>query len=303
MLNGHRRVFSDREINLIISKYKNGISATKICKLVESHINKVSQILKQNGIKFTRNRKDFFNENYFEKINTPEKAYILGFLYADGYNNEQRGTVTICISKIDIDILEKIQKCVDSKCKILVHNKNYVKICLHSRKFSSDLKKLGCYQGKSLTLKFPNGKQVSERFLAHFVRGYFDGDGCFYVGKNGCECNMACSNSFSKKLLIYIERKTKINCRLQKYNKICYFKVAGNRATLLLMAFLYKKSNLFLNRKYNKILNHYIIYKKYVGTMPAIFLRKRSSKYTVKEVIRICDKTFNINNQLNYEFS
>lgn len=34
-------------------------------------------------------KKYYFNENYFESINTYEKAYVLGFIYADGYNREE----------------------------------------------------------------------------------------------------------------------------------------------------------------------------------------------------------------------
>lgn len=30
-----------------------------------------------------------FNHNYFKTIDTEEKAYILGFLYADGYNSDK----------------------------------------------------------------------------------------------------------------------------------------------------------------------------------------------------------------------
>lgn len=31
-----------------------------------------------------------FNHNYFKTIDTEEKAYILGFLYADGYNSDKQ---------------------------------------------------------------------------------------------------------------------------------------------------------------------------------------------------------------------
>lgn len=29
-----------------------------------------------------------FNKHFFSKINTEEKAYILGFFFADGYNSD-----------------------------------------------------------------------------------------------------------------------------------------------------------------------------------------------------------------------
>ena len=49
-----------------------------------------------------------FNIHFFDEINTEEKAYILGFLYADGYNMEERNTVAISLKKEDSYILERI---------------------------------------------------------------------------------------------------------------------------------------------------------------------------------------------------
>lgn len=55
----------------------------------------VSKFLEQKGIKTTKGnhyRKYFHNIDFFEVIDTEEKAYWLGFMYADGYiiNNENR---------------------------------------------------------------------------------------------------------------------------------------------------------------------------------------------------------------------
>ena len=51
-------------------------------------------------------KKYYFNENYFESINTYEKAYVLGFIYADGYNRED--LLELVQKKERVDILEKI---------------------------------------------------------------------------------------------------------------------------------------------------------------------------------------------------
>lgn len=58
------------------------------------------------------------NENYFEKIDTPEKAYILGFFYADGYNNEEIGVLEFVQKEERIDILEQIKECLKCDYKI-----------------------------------------------------------------------------------------------------------------------------------------------------------------------------------------
>jgi len=51
-------------------------------------------------------RKYSLNENYFDEIDTSNKAYILGFLYADGYNNRINNTVVLSLFKQDREILE-----------------------------------------------------------------------------------------------------------------------------------------------------------------------------------------------------
>lgn len=48
---------------------------------------------------------------------------------------------------------------------------------------SNALSNLGAVPNKSLILKFPTFKQVPEKLMPHFIRGYFDGDGSVWNGK------------------------------------------------------------------------------------------------------------------------
>ena len=50
-----------------------------------------------------------------------------------------------------------------------------------AKKIFKDLIKLGVTPRKSLTLKFPTF--LNEDLMRHFIRGYFDGDGCIWDGK------------------------------------------------------------------------------------------------------------------------
>lgn len=124
-------------------------------------------------------RKYSFNENYFSELKTHEQAYILGFIYADGYNRED------CL-ELDqlgdrIDILEKINTALNSDCPIRSYSPNKYRLNFNSRKFCSDLTKLGAIRNKSLTLIFPDF--ISEELMSSFILGYFDGDGCIWNGK------------------------------------------------------------------------------------------------------------------------
>lgn len=125
-----------------------------------------------------------FNHNYFKFINTEEKAYILGFLYADGYNSDKQ--VIIVQLEQDVDILEKINRALNADNQIIrdvqkVNNKIKCRLCYSSVEMCTDLANLGCFRNKSLTCTFPTF--LDKSLIRHFIRGYFDGDGCVWVGK------------------------------------------------------------------------------------------------------------------------
>ena len=125
-----------------------------------------------------------FNHNYFKTIDTEEKAYILGFLYADGYNSDKQ--VVIAQLEQDVDILEKINKALDADNQIKrklqsTNNKTVCQLCYSSIDMCTDLTNLGCFRNKSLACTFPTF--LDKSLIRHFIRGYFDGDGCVWIGK------------------------------------------------------------------------------------------------------------------------
>ena len=77
---------------------------------------KICSILDEYGIKRTNKcrRKYSLNENYFDDINTPNKAYILGLMYADGCNFPPKSTSNISLQESDKELLEKIKIEIES---------------------------------------------------------------------------------------------------------------------------------------------------------------------------------------------
>ena len=137
-------------------------------------------------------RKYNVNNDYFSKIDTPEKSYILGFIYADGCNyisdDKKNCIINFTQLKKSVDILQKINFELNSEYPIREYNQkeNNKIICtlnIRSKKMSEDLIKLGVTPKKSLFIKFPNNNIVPEKLVSHFIRGYFDGDGCVWNGK------------------------------------------------------------------------------------------------------------------------
>lgn len=178
----------------IIELYQQGLSFRAVGKEVGVCPGTVSKVLSFFNIDHrpqhmkghskgkTRNRKHFFNVDFFESIDSEEKAYWLGFLYADGYV-AYRGVVQIALKQDDVEHLKKFRTAMGDETVLITPCKKTKShgMFFSSVKLAEDLTKLGCMQRKSLKLEFPTELQVPERYLNHFMRGYFDGDGCMYV--------------------------------------------------------------------------------------------------------------------------
>ena len=128
-------------------------------------------------------RKSKVNNLLFEKIDTEEKAYWLGFLYADGSvsfdESRNINRVELTLKESDYEHLVKFAKFLDYDRTIKYREKvKAYRLAFSSKSMCEDLIKLGCIPTKSLVLKFPTEEQVSSDLMNHFIRGYFEGDGC-----------------------------------------------------------------------------------------------------------------------------
>lgn len=124
------------------------------------------------------------NKDFFKKW-SPEMAYVLGFFAADGYMTlNGRGAHFWNIQIVDRDILEGIKKAIQSDHKISTRTRKgneqiMYRLQIGSKEMCNDLLKLGFTPNKTKSLSVPH---VPKKYFAHFVRGYFDGDGNVWVG-------------------------------------------------------------------------------------------------------------------------
>ena len=138
-------------------------------------------IFKEYKINSKRKNRYTLDENYFEEINTQQKSYILGLIYADGYVGNEKFN-NISLTQKEYKLLYEVKKELEFTGRIRLGNKGgfenskpgYV-LNFSSEKVANDLRKLGLYPKKSLTIdKIPN---IRDELKRHFLRGYFDGDG------------------------------------------------------------------------------------------------------------------------------
>lgn len=242
----------------------------------------IGRILKQNNISLKTNknyRKYKLNLSFFEKIDSHEKAAILGFLFADGYNNSDDCKVRIGIHKKDIDYLQKFNEYIQpdkpkairftysckykSKEKINKDNKDIAYTVIYCKKICDDLTKLGCIKNKSLIVEFP---QIDIKFIPSFLLGYFDGDGSIshttQRKKRQYMIHICVSDAFGKKAKDIIESILNIHVGIRKQGKISSLFIGGNIQVEKFLNWIYGKSSIRLNRKY-KIYQEMIEYLKY----------------------------------------
>lgn len=230
---------------------KQGKSRKEISEIMSVSLRSVTNYQKNTGIKpIYAPRTAKLNEEYFSKVDSEEKAYILGFIFADGYIESNERTLTLNISRKDIDILQKIQKALNCGNEIKESStKNCVRLYLSSTKLVKDLKRLGVSRKKSSSIPFPD---LEEDLYRHFIRGFFDGDG--HIGKRQCALIIG-SDSFYKGFEDYIKRT--FNISLYKNDMNNYYRVQFNRKDHEIIKWMYKDSVIYLDRKYKTYLEYW----------------------------------------------
>lgn len=256
----------------IINMYLNKMSSGKIAKEMNISPSSVINVLKRNGIESRSNkensRKFTLNEDYFEIIDIAEKAYWLGFMYADGYINKDNN-FGMSLSIKDISHLEKFKKDINSTYEIKQYissgysNSLYVRLLMKSEKSINDLIDKGCYKNKTNILTKP--KNIPNEYIKDFIRGYFDGDGCFTYSIDNVKTEHYRSSvkilgteDFLNFIKVFIEKNTSIkigNYYTRKEGQIVKsLEFGGNLQVQEFMNLLYKDANIFLERKNTKYL-------------------------------------------------
>jgi hypothetical protein len=133
------------------------------------------------------NKRLGIDRDYFEKIDTHNKSYILGFLYADGHINEIKNTVKIQLKSSDDELLllNQIKNEIQYTGEIKKYQDKSIRICLFDKKIINDLINKGLSNNKWDKIRFPYF--IDSKFYNSFILGYFDGDGTIHrisVGRN-----------------------------------------------------------------------------------------------------------------------
>ena len=253
----------------IIEGYKNGTSMRELERLYNVNRQTISQYLEEKKIKTTKGnhfRKYTHDFDFFETIDTEEKAYWLGFMFADGYivdhsNRYGEDHFGMTLHKKDTSSLEAFKKSIKATNPITDvsrENRQLSRLLMTSQKTVDDLISHGCVKQKSLILEPPIG--VPEELIPHFIRGFFDGDGSIFYNKTALEKhptwktpNYTIEFTTTLSMAGWLRERYKVGkiYKEVRREKTYYYRTNSNKQSLLLANEIYKDATIYMERKYN----------------------------------------------------
>lgn len=273
-----------KEKIVLLKKYlEKGYTQKKSAELAGLNPSCIGRTIKRNNLIVTRKFGLYrYNDNYFDIIDTENKAYLLGFLLADGYISGNRIRINNSID--DIEILDLFRKEVTPECEIKYSNKQKGAILrkkqgtvgLTSIHMTQVLReKYDIIENKTNYSQFKfNFNTIPIELQRHFIRGYFDGDGSvsFHPNKHNTvffnfsfvfnseffakQIAEIFENLFQIKRVIYYHKGKTCNYQSLRfnYNKRRAFRIKE------IYDYLYQDSSVYLSRKKVKF-EQYIEYR------------------------------------------
>ena len=226
------------------------------------------------------------DSGYFKEINTEYKAYILGFIFADGSVYQPPGknrqlVFRIGVQEEDSYILDKLSTDAAGNHKYTVRTpssiakgyKPQVLVTISSNELCQDLIKLGCNIRKSKEgIIFPN---LKPEMVRHFIRGFLDGDGSIILKKQTYSYKRKTSYFISnphqdryKLKLGFSSTDSEFLKKIAEMLNVSHYYIAEKQRTIMnyilwienkkdvedSILYLYKDSQYFLKRKYEKVI-------------------------------------------------
>jgi hypothetical protein len=255
---------------VIIAEWQSGASFRSLAVRFEVQPNAIISYLQRRGLHAPRARQvHSADTGFFDQVVRESQAYWLGFIAADGYVS-RRGTLVIGLACQDREHLEAFKRTLNASQSIVERpgrrmNSGYqgqpiVSMQVCSRQIVAGLARYGIVNRKSLILRWPEA--LPRDLSRHFLRGYFDGDGCFSVNGQGNPSIMFtsslgfvddCRRLLSEELGTG-SPKTHLVQPTDRYGTLRY---TGGRQVRKIVHWLYDDATVYMQRKHDRV-SHYL---------------------------------------------
>lgn len=244
----YNKKYSDETVNKIIKLYNTGLYTTDIDNILELRSGTAQYLLNKNNFSLRHRgpKSKIGNEKYFDVIDSEEKEYFLGYIMADGNVSitKEQYSLKFHIAIQDKEIVDKFLKVINSsnKTKVKTKSESYY-VSLTSVHMCKSLIKLGVIPNKTGKEIIP--KDIPDELIRHYIRGIFDGDGITDISRKRSGF-VGSVNIINDILKILNENLTTFEAGKNK--KVVYF-LGGKKFSKKLYYYLYKDSNVWLERK------------------------------------------------------
>ena len=262
----------ENEIRLLEKLAKQGKSIKEIAQEVGYDIKVIKRTAKENNILLKYTISPNFKENFFENIDTEEKAYLLGLYFTDGRVRkdsrcELNYTIHMQLQARDLEMIEKIKDIFQVNNKIYHdkrNNKECYEISFSSRKMAQDLSKYGIVPRKTYETSHLPFEYIPDNLKIHFLRGLFDGDGGFSVDSSYSKDVSFDFTSYYSSICEEFQKEIDELINKNNHNKI-YTNIKdgaqrsrvswrGKQQVLRILDILYENATIYLKRKHDKYL-------------------------------------------------
>lgn len=241
----------------ILKDYMDGMGCYRLSKKYNCSESSITRLLRLNDVDVLHQKKYDIPHDFFDIIDTEQKAYILGFFTADGHNAKNN---TFQITIADPCILSDIKDAMKYNGPIYEYqppNPNHQKrhtLNIHSKQISTRLTELGYPNQKTFITQMPSEQDLPIHLRHHYIRGIFDGDGSIHtMGQNCVAFTIAGSEKLLNDMANFIMLELDISCKIYKHKTIYILRVTRKADLPKVAIWLYNDATIWLKRKREKM--------------------------------------------------
>jgi hypothetical protein len=257
------RKLTDADRVEVCRRYLAGESSIELSRAYNVSKPWVLRCLKQGGI--TRrslslsHRLYECNHQFFANISSETQAYWLGFLAADGSISHE--AVTLALAAKDQDHILRFREALGSTHPLGGYQVTggfsgrcggttvAVRLAINSPEMLVDLSRYGVVRRKTFTVHWPN---LATDLLRHYLRGLFDGDGCFITHRKAIQFALLGNTSLMQGCQQFLMRSCQVaQTRLFPHTSdgIVHLRYCGRVQVRRIYDLLYEEATIYLPRK------------------------------------------------------